>query len=213
MKTKTIFTCTGCDAQSPAWSGRCLECGKWGTIKEESGGASEKKAPGKISNAGKPGKTVSLKDLKGSLLKRIPSGIGELDRVLGGGFVPGSVTLFSGEPGVGKSTLLLQAAARLKNTLYISGEESSEQIALRFERLKLSGSDLSFLPETNLSTILATIESEKPALVIIDSIQTTFVPEVESEFGSVTQIRSVTSQLMELAKRYGVDFDPQYLWS
>lgn len=203
MKTTTLYVCTKCDAQSPKWTGRCLECGGWGTVSEAA--PEPKKGAGpKPTTKGKAGKPVSLKGLKGKALPRSTTGIAELDRVLGGGLVPGSLTLFSGEPGVGKSTLLLQTAVKLPGTLYVSGEESAEQVALRFERLGLEGADLDFLAETDLTTVLATAEETKPSFIIIDSIQTTWTPDVESETGSVTQIRAVTSQLMAFAKRTNI---------
>jgi DNA repair protein RadA/Sms len=203
MKTKTLYICTKCDAQSPKWTGRCLECGGWGTVSEALPETSSAPGPKPVSK-GAVAKTVSLKDLKGKALPRSKTGIEELDRVLGGGLVPGSLTLFSGEPGIGKSTLLLQTAAGLPGALYISGEESAEQVALRFERLGLEGADLEFLAETNVATMLATAEETKPSFIIIDSIQTTWTPDVESETGSVTQIRAVTAQLMAFAKRTNI---------
>lgn len=203
MKTKILYHCTKCDAQTPKWTGRCLECGSWGTITESAPPASSGPGPKPVTK-GRSAKTISLRTLKGKSAPRKPTGIGELDRVLGGGLIAGSLTLFSGEPGVGKSTLLLQTAARLKGTLYISGEESAEQVALRFERLGLKDADLDFLAETNLATMLATIEEAKPSLAIIDSIQTTYSPDIESETGSVTQIRAVTAQLMQMAKRTNI---------
>jgi DNA repair protein RadA/Sms len=145
-----------------------------------------------------------LAQLKGSKTAHRPTGIGEFDRVLGGGIVPGSLALLSGEPGIGKSTLLLQVAAAVPNVLYASGEESAEQVALRFERLGLAAPTLKFLSETDLSTVLATIDAEKPALAIIDSIQTLSSPETGGSQGGATQIRAMTAQLMEYAKKSGV---------
>lgn len=203
MKTKTLFVCTKCDAQTPKWAGRCLECGGWGTVAESSPTPKPGTGPKPISK-GVVAKPISLKSLKGKTLPRSKIGINELDRVLGGGLVPGSLTLFSGEPGIGKSTLLLQAAVKLPGTLYVSGEESAEQVALRFERLGLTDSDLNFLAETNIATILATAKETKPSFIIIDSIQTTWSPDAESETGSVTQIRAVTAQLMEFSKRTNI---------
>lgn len=203
MKTKILYTCSKCDAQSPKWTGRCLECGGWGTVSEAVPATSSAPGPKPVSK-GAIAKPVSLRTLKGKTLPRSKTGIEELDRVLGGGLVPGSLTLFSGEPGIGKSTLLLQTAVKLKGTLYVSGEESAEQVALRFKRLGLEDSDLDFLAETNVATVLATAEETKPSFIIIDSIQTTWSPDVESETGSVTQIRAVTAQLMAFAKRTNI---------
>ena len=198
----TVFICAKCDAQSSKWSGRCLECGGGGTIKESNVG----RQPSAVSlqHASKPGATVSLGALKGKTVPRLPTGIGEFDRVLGGGIVPGSLILLSGEPGIGKSTLLLQTAAKLGEVLYVSGEESAEQISLRYERLGLSAPKLTFMSETDLPTILATIEAEKPKLAVIDSIQTVASPEIEGENGGVSQIRGAAAGLMEFAKRSGI---------
>ncbi len=198
---KTLFVCSKCDAQSTKWSGRCLECNGWGTVAEMAAVPETKKAAAVV---GRPGKTFSLNDLKGSKTAHRPTGISEFDRVLGGGLVPGSLALLSGEPGIGKSTLLLQVAATVPNVLYASGEESAEQVALRFERLGLAAPTLKFLSETDLPTILATIDAEKPSLVIIDSIQTLSSPEASGSQGGATQIRAMTAQLMDYAKRSGV---------
>ena len=202
VAAKTLFICAKCDAQSTKWSGRCLECGGWGTVAE----AAQTPDPKKPSPAaaGRPGKTFSLNELKGSKTAHRPTGIAEFDRVLGGGLVPGSLALLSGEPGIGKSTLLLQVAAAIPNVLYASGEESAEQVALRFERLGLAAPSLKFLAETDLSTVLATIEAEKPSLAIIDSIQTLSSPETGGAQGGATQIRAMTAQMMDYAKRSGV---------
>ncbi len=199
VAAKTLFICAKCDAQSTKWSGRCLECGGWGTVSE----AISQKVEAK-SVVGRPGKTFSLNELKGSKTAHRSTGIGELDRVLGGGIVPGSLALLSGEPGIGKSTLLLQVASALPNVLYASGEESAEQVALRFERLGLAAPTLKFLSETDLGTVLATIDAEKPSLAIIDSIQTLSSPEAGGSQGGATQVRAMTAQLMEFAKRTGV---------
>ncbi|MEK7546170.1 MAG: DNA repair protein RadA [Patescibacteria group bacterium] len=201
-KTAALFICTKCDAQSTKWSGRCLECGGWGTV-AETAGVPETKKPSPAA-AGRPGKTFSLAELKGSKTAHRPTGIAEFDRVLGGGLVPGSLALLSGEPGIGKSTLLLQVAAALPNVLYASGEESAEQVALRFERLGLAAPTLKFLAETDLTTVLATIDAVKPSLAIIDSIQTLSSPENGGAQGGATQIRAMTAQLMEYAKKSGV---------
>jgi DNA repair protein RadA/Sms len=201
MKTATVYLCSKCDAQSLKWSGRCLDCGAWGTVKE----TSEASSPAAKAPQGRAGKTVRLEELKNApAVPRRATGIGEFDRVLGGGIVPGSLILLSGEPGIGKSTLLLQAAAAVPDALYVSGEESSEQIATRFRRLGLTAPSLTFMAETDLATIAATIEERKPALAIIDSIQTTASAEIDSDTGGVSQIRGVTAALMELAKRTGI---------
>ncbi|MFA5853454.1 MAG: DNA repair protein RadA [Patescibacteria group bacterium] len=199
--TKALFICTKCDAQSTKWSGRCLECGSWSTVTEL---ASVPEAKKPVALTGRPGKTYSLSELKGSKTAHRSTGIAEFDRVLGGGVVPGSLVLLSGEPGIGKSTLLLQVASALPNVLYASGEESADQVALRFERLGLAAPSLKFLSETDITTILATIDAEKPSLVIIDSIQTLSSPEAAGAQGGATQIRALTAQLMDYAKKSGV---------
>ncbi len=204
-KTATLFLCTKCDAQSTKWSGRCLECGGWGTVVESAAEAPKASPAGALSkSAAKPGAVVSLQGLKGKKAERRPTGIGELDRVLGGGIVPGSLILISGEPGIGKSTLLLQVAAKVADVLYISGEESAEQIALRFERLGIAAPTLKFSPETDVPTILATIEAEKPSLAVIDSVQTLAAADVGGEAGGPSQLRGITAGLMEFAKRTGI---------
>ena len=199
MKNSPVFVCTKCDAQAPKWAGRCLSCGAWGTVREETPTVSTAKA----APTGPVRSPIKLSEVKGENVKRAPTGIGELDRVLGGGIVPGSVILVSGEPGVGKSTLLLQVAAALPDALYISGEESADQIAMRFSRLGLKSPTLSFLAETDLGAILATIGSAKPRMTIVDSLQTTISGEIEAAGGAVSQVRGVTAALMELAKRTG----------
>ncbi len=159
VSAKALFLCTKCDAQSAKWSGRCLECGAWSTITEIASVPEEKKA---VMQNGRPGKTFSLSELKGKKTAHRPTGIAEFDRVLGGGIVPGALVLLSGEPGIGKSTLLLQVASALPGVLYASGEETADQVALRFERLVLSAPRLTFLSETDVETNLETIDSEAP---------------------------------------------------
>lgn len=203
--TLPAFTCTKCDAQSTKWSGRCLECGGWGTVVESVPEAAKASPGAAFRPSGvKPGAVQTLEGLKGKQAERRPTGIGELDRVLGGGIVPGSLILISGEPGVGKSTLLLQVAAKVPDVLYVSGEESTEQIALRFGRLGLSAPTLKFSAETDVPTILATIEAERPALAVIDSVQTLAAAEVGGEAGGPSQLRGIAAGLMEFAKRTGI---------
>ena len=191
----TIFACSNCDAQYAKWTGKCLECGKWGTIAE-----------GKISNVenkksdAEPAKTVKLGEIKSEGVKRVKTNIDELDRVLGGGLVPGSLILLGGEPGIGKSTLTIEMAAKIQNALVISGEESVGQIKLRADRLGINSKTLELANETNIEIIIATILAQKPTLVIIDSMQTIFSNEVEGEAGSPTQIRACTTKLLEAVK-------------
>lgn len=199
-KENKTFDCTHCGAQYQKWVGRCLECGKWGTIAEQA--MSEKPASrlnksGKTFSAAKP---IKLSDIKSTNVQRMQTKSSELNRVLGGGLVPGSFILLGGEPGIGKSTLSIQIASMIPQCLYISGEESVEQIKLRADRLKLETSTLHLLNETHLETILATIEAIKSPLVIIDSIQTMYTSEVDGEPGNVSQLRACAVKLLEAAK-------------
>ncbi|WP_322865670.1 DNA repair protein RadA [Aquicoccus sp. G2-2] len=201
------FTCSSCGARSNKWSGRCEACGEWNTIVEEvplSSGPARKT----LGNA--RGRTVALSALDTEELPppRTTSGIDELDRVLGGGLVPASAILVGGDPGIGKSTLLLQAAAAFSRkglkTIYVSGEESSAQVRMRADRLGLKAAPVKLATETNLRNILTTLEAERPALAIIDSIQTMWADNVESAPGSVSQVRSAAHELTNFAKRMGV---------
>lgn len=203
QKIKTIFVCSKCDAQFPKWLGQCSECGSWGTIQEEKEAKSQKLKVKSFNVS--PGEVIEFNQVKGEESPRIKTGIEELDRVLGGGIVPGSLTLLGGEPGIGKSTLVLQLANALcvpfKNTvLYVSGEESAEQIKMRLDRLGLATKNLSFLGERDIEIICATIEKYKPSLAIVDSIQTIWFSHLPSEAGSVNQIKACTAKLLETAK-------------
>lgn len=202
-KSEVVYVCQNCDAQFQKWMGRCLECGQWGTITES---IKVKPTPGKNSGAlANPTKIFALDEIESADVARIGTKISELDRVLGGGLVPGSLILLGGEPGIGKSTLSLQLAHNIPHSLYISGEESMSQIKLRSDRLELSVQKkedaLRLANDTNVESIIAAIESYKPTLAIIDSIQTLHSSGVASEPGSPTQIRSCTVQLLEVAKR------------
>ncbi len=207
MKSAIIFICSNCDAQSPKWAGRCSECGSWGTLAESMADDAPKKISKPLS-----ADAIPFSEIKGSTVARIRSGIGEFDQVLGGGIVPGSLILLGGEPGIGKSTLLLQLSIALmkqasQSILYCSGEESAEQVKLRFDRLyqeKNEPSSLFFLSETNCEKICATIEEKKPLLAIVDSIQTIHSREIESEAGSIAQVRACTVKLLEVAKQKNV---------
>jgi len=204
-QTKTIYTCQNCGAQSPKWLGKCPSCGEWNTYVEE---IVEKKKPASdIESRSLINKAVTLSEIE---LKngndRIKLGIHEFDRVLGGGIVPGSIVLLGGEPGIGKSTLALQTALELheKKVLYVSGEESLQQIKLRAERLKRKKNDCLFLSETSLEVVIRQAEQIKPDLLIIDSIQTLSTEIMDSSPGSVSQVRECTSQLLKLAKKTGI---------
>ena len=200
-KRTVVYTCSKCDAQFPKWQGRCTECGTWGMLDKQTVQKSKPKAS--LSSA--PVSAVeTLADVGVSQEDRCPSTIHEFDRVLGGGIVQGSVLLLGGDPGIGKSTLALQAAGKLaesgKEVLYISGEESSSQVKIRFSRLGLKTPNLKFLGETDMDTVVSTIHEHAPGLVILDSIQTAHSSDVSSEAGSVSQVRAVTAKLAEVAK-------------
>jgi len=205
-KSKT-FTCTACGASFSKWSGRCEGCGEWNTIAQEVPLSS---GPASKSLGAKRGTPITLTDLSADEAPppRTVCGMGELDRVLGGGLVPASAILVGGDPGIGKSTLLLQAAAKFANaglkTLYVSGEEASAQIRMRARRLGLADAPVQLAAETNLRDILTTLESERPQLVVIDSIQTMWADNVESAPGSVSQVRAAAHELTSFAKRRGV---------
>ncbi|AGT09141.1 DNA repair protein RadA [Paracoccus aminophilus] len=204
-KSVTAFTCTACGATHRKWSGRCEACGEWNTIIEE---APLSQGPGRGLGAVR-GKPVPLSGL--STLEAPPpracSGMTEFDRVLGGGVVPGSAILVGGDPGIGKSTLLLQATAALarngQNAIYLSGEEASAQVRLRAQRLGLSDAPVRLGAETALRNILTTLDAEKPDVAVIDSIQTLWSDTVEAAPGSVSQVRSAAHELVTFAKRSG----------
>jgi len=199
-----MFICSKCDTQHSKWSGRCNECGKWGTLTES---ADIKKTKKKSSVAARAQAVTDFSAIKTSGISRIETKISELDRVLGGGIVPGSIILLGGAPGIGKSTLVVQIAEALTKlsgpVLYVSGEESAEQIKMRLDRLKLDQSKLRYLGNTNVETIIATAKAEKPSLLIIDSIQTVSTAEAEPEAGSPTQVRASTTKFIEYAKAEG----------
>jgi DNA repair protein RadA/Sms len=214
-KQKTTYRCTECGADHPKWAGRCDVCGAWNSLVEEvvaraapSGGASRRAGGTKtLAEGGSVAATPRLRDVSGSESRRWKSGIAEFDFVLGGGVVPGSMILIGGEPGIGKSTLLLQVAARFQNsgqaTLYASGEESALQIKLRADRLGEDAGDVALLSETNLETVLATAESLSPAVLIVDSIQTVYTGDLEGAPGNVGQVRECAARLMRYAKESG----------
>lgn len=242
MKTNTIFECSKCGAQTPKWSGRCLECGAWGTLQESLVSNEKKQTTAEV----KAGQVVKFNEINDEKTQRIKTGIEEFDRVMGGGIVLGSLTLLGGEPGIGKSTLILQIAEKISLTpppravatlasgatandkivaspqipptplcegggnstpqhssehcLYVSGEESAQQIKLRIERLNLNPQNIQFLGDTSVDTIISTIKQNRPKFVIIDSIQTIASMDIPSEAGSINQIRACTLKLLELAK-------------
>src|SRR4029450_7437704 len=211
MKTRTVFACQECGAQSPKWLGRCPECGAWNSLVEE------RQLPERATAGAAGAPRYSLAAAAGPQLyaeidtvvaERITTGVAEFDRVLGGGVVPGSLVLLGGEPGIGKSTLLLQAAASMARTigpvLYSSGEESEHQIKSRGERLAVGHAPLYLLAETCLERILEEIARIKPALVIVDSVQTVFSLKFQSAPGSIGQVREAATQLLFAAKGQNV---------
>ena len=203
MAKSNSFTCNACGASFNKWSGRCDACGAWNTIVEE---APLSAGPASKSLGGRRGSPIRLTDLatEEAPPPRTHSGISELDRVLGGGLVPSSALLVGGDPGIGKSTLLLQAAARFAQaglkTIYVSGEEASAQVRMRAQRLGLGDAPVQLAAATNLRDILTTLEVEKPQLVVIDSIQTMWADNVDSAPGSVSQVRAAAHELTTFAK-------------
>ncbi|MEM6390265.1 MAG: DNA repair protein RadA, partial [Pseudomonadota bacterium] len=205
-KPALSFVCSNCGTVHKKWAGQCDGCGAWNTITEE---APLSQGPGKGLGAAK-GKGMALSDLASGEAEppRQGSGLAELDRVLGGGLVPASATLVGGDPGIGKSTLLLQAAASFASrglkVVYVSGEEATAQVRLRAGRLGLREAQVKLAAETNLRDILTTLEAERPDLAIIDSVQTMWLDTVESAPGSVSQVRASSHELVTFAKRRGV---------
>ncbi|CQR71567.1 hypothetical protein SOV_03570 [Sporomusa ovata DSM 2662] len=203
-KIKTKFVCQQCGSEASKWLGRCPGCGEWNTMVEE---VAVKKAEITLTGmpASKP-KPISMVDT--SAMPRLLTGVGEFDRVLGGGIVPGALLLIGGDPGIGKSTLLLQVATGIAekygSVIYISGEESAAQIKIRAERLGKISNNLLIFTENNLETIIVEALQHKPALVIIDSIQTMYSPDIPSAPGSVGQVRESTGKLMRFAKESGI---------
>ncbi len=203
-----MFSCSNCDAQYPKWTGRCTECGKWGTVADEAadGGSTPRLAKDGIKR--KAAKTTPMTEaVSQSAGPRVSTGDAEVDRVLGDGLVPGSLVLLSGEPGIGKSTLVAQIAAKVggdKTVLYISGEESASQLAGRFARLGASAEHVHFLEALHIETLVATIEHTSPALAIVDSVQTLSSDSLDASAGTPAMVRYATSLLLELAKRTNI---------
>lgn len=208
-KAKTEYVCTNCGYDSPKWYGKCPSCGSWNTmeemvLREEKNARSGVNIPG---CAGKGSRPIPLKEISITSDTRFSTGISELDRVLGGGMVKGSLVLVSGAPGIGKSTLLLQACRHLckeQTVMYVTGEESLAQIKLRAQRLQVAEDSLLICSETEVDSILLSAAQLKPAVLIVDSIQTMYHPQISSAPGSVTQVRECTMQLLQLSKSNGV---------
>ena len=205
-KAKSVFFCTNCGNESPKWMGRCPSCGAYNTMEEH---IEKPAAPGRAKPApvGVSRVPLRLREVTGDSEIRFSTGMGELDRVLGGGAVAGSLVLVGGAPGIGKSTLLLQICNRLcaeRRVLYISGEESERQLKLRAERLGVAPEELFILSETRLSDVVETVEETKPDILIVDSIQTLYNENNESSPGSISQVKDCTMTLMQISKSQGI---------
>jgi len=203
-KAKTLYSCTECGGTAPKWQGQCPSCGAWNTLVETVATPASARFE---SVAGRKSAVTSLSTVKAQQNERIATGVPEFDRVLGGGLVAGGVALLGGDPGIGKSTLLLQASAALgarRRMLYVTGEESVEQVALRAQRLGLVNAPIELLAEVQLEAIVAVIGATQPEIVVIDSIQTIYTETLQSAPGSVAQVRECAAQLTRLAKQRGV---------
>ncbi len=203
-KAKSIYSCTECGATSPKWQGQCPGCSEWNTLVES---VAEKTTGHRFESLAPTVKLQTLSEIKARDVERIATGIGEFDRALGGGLVAGGVVLIGGDPGIGKSTLLLQALSHLSSehkVLYVSGEESGEQVALRARRLGLETRGLQLMAEINLERIVSTLQAEMPQVAVIDSIQTLWSDQLSSAPGSVAQVRECAAQLTRLAKQSGI---------
>jgi len=211
-KVKTVYSCTACGAQFPKWAGQCQDCGDWNTLQEAaapariSSSATSAKAAARFEGFAPKAKVQKLPQVNVQATMRFGTGLVELDRVLGGGLVPGSIILLGGDPGIGKSTLILQSLSLLsehKKTLYVTGEESAEQIALRAQRLGVQDSDLNLLADNQLEGILDVAIEHKPEVLVMDSIQTLYTDTLQSAPGSVAQVRETASRLVRYGKQTG----------
>lgn len=206
-KTKTMFFCTECGNETPKWLGRCPACGAWNTVVERPAPSESRKRGGVPAVSGTLRRPQALPDVEAADELRFHTGMDELDRVLGGGAVKGSLILVGGAPGIGKSTLMLQICdnlCRFAKVLYVSGEESERQIKLRAQRLGIMGTDLYLYSETSLEEIISAVEAQRPDILIVDSIQTIYNSESTSSPGSVAQVKECTMALMQLAKGHGI---------
>ena len=206
-KAKTVFTCNSCGAQSPKWAGQCSACKAWNSLEETVIAATVGSKEGRFDTLAPVAEVQVLSEVAPEHLSRMTTGSQEMDRVLGGGLVTGSVVLIGGDPGIGKSTLLVQvleAISQQTSVLYVTGEESAEQVALRAQRLGLGGDRLNLLAENRLEQIIATIDQTAPRVIVIDSIQTLYTEILQSAPGSVAQVRETAAQLVRRAKRTGL---------
>jgi DNA repair protein RadA/Sms len=200
MPPRPVFTCSACGHESPKWHGRCPGCGDWNTLVEE-------KPAARRAASSRRAQPVRLADVEAPAVGRLATGIGEFDRVLGGGIVPGSLVLIGGSPGIGKSTLTASALGNLSashKVLYVTGEESPAQVKLRAERLGAAALEVPIIAETDLDTVIATIEAEQPAVCVVDSVQTLYAADLTGAPGSVGQVREVAGRLMHVAKQRNV---------
>lgn len=207
-KQKTVFLCQECGYTTPKYLGRCPNCGEWNTLVEEKEPSTVEVRHSRVTLDGQKSRPQKLKDVTTTQALRTQTNMDELNRVLGGGVVKGALILIGGDPGIGKSTLLLQISQQLttmnQTVLYVTGEESGEQVKLRAERLGVSQDDFYIYPETNIAEIRTSIEQLKPDTVVIDSIQTMVHPDITSAAGSVSQVRETTQELMQIAKTNGI---------
>ena len=203
-RPSTVFVCSACGTESAKWHGQCPGCNAWNTLTEETRVPAASKRGGGGGAPAKAARPVRLSDVRAERHVRLSTGIGELDRILGGGVVPGSLVLIGGSPGIGKSTLTSMALGNLqgagRNTLYVSGEESAAQIRLRAERLPGAALDVPVLAETDLDTVLATLDAERPEVCVVDSVQTLHAADLTGAAGSVGQVREVADRITRLAK-------------
>ena len=203
-KAKSVYVCRECGGASTKWQGQCAHCGAWNSLLET---AAERPAQHRFGGAGKAATLTPLARIAAKESARMPTGVSEFDRVLGGGLVAGQVVLIGGDPGIGKSTLLLQALAWMsasRKAIYVTGEESAEQTALRAQRLQVDTADVKLLAEIQLERIAATLEAERPEIAVIDSIQTLYSDALTSAPGSVAQVRECAAQLTRVAKGHGI---------
>lgn len=203
-KAKTVYTCTECGGQAPKWQGQCPSCNAWNTLVET---IAEASSASRFASLAQTAGLQKLAEVEAAEVPRHPTGIVEFDRVLGGGLVPGGVVLIGGDPGIGKSTLLLQTLCHIggrQRVVYVSGEESPQQIAMRAKRLGLDASSVELLAEINLEKIVAILQTHKPNVAVIDSIQTLYSEALQSAPGSVAQVRECSAQLTRLAKQLGI---------